>query len=105
VQLYTYACVITHGWTLARLFHSLFSNLFSVLVIVELAFTITSCTCCYYSYFSGYNNEMKIVCCVSSGMLSLIARARGMNDLGVVILDVLAFTFQIIHFISKFVLF
>jgi len=78
----------------------------SVLAIFELAFTITSCTCCYYFHFSEYNNEMKIVCCIFSGMLiSLIARAGGMNGLVVVMFDVLAFTFQIIPFILKFALF
>jgi len=78
-QLFLYFCVITHGWSLGHLIHSLITN-WDIVAIFKLMAIITGCTCC--SHFIEYSG-VKIGCCLCSGILGLIARG-GMDDLNVI---------------------
>jgi len=99
LQIILYFCVITHGWSLGHLIHSLITNC-DILAIFKLAAIIAGCTCCYHFHLSEYSSAMKLVCCLVSGVLGLILRG-GLNDLEVEGFDILAFTVQIISVLMK----
>jgi len=94
-QLFLYFCLITHGWSLGHLTHSLFDNC-NGWAIVKLIAIATGCYCC--SHFIEYSS-VKIGCCLCSGIFGLIVRG-GMDDLNV-IFDILAFIVQLIPIILK----